>query len=357
MSFFYKVARSALFKADPEKAHNMTLSAMKAGAYPHAMSTVHDMLIQEILGLRFPNPVGLSAGFDKNAEVIEPVLNMGFGFTEVGTVTPQPQDGNPKPRIFRDIPNEAVINRMGFPNGGMEAFEKNFEAFEKKRASLAGIVGINIGMNKTQTEPALDYSILIQRFATKADYFTINISSPNTPGLRNLQSRAPLLELLDAAKSARASAAPDAPPPILVKLAPDLDDEQIAELSGTVIDAGIDGVIVGNTTLDRPNYLSDDFRDESGGLSGKPLTAKATLIIEKFYTHLKDTMPIIGVGGISNADDAYAKIKAGASLVQLYTGMIYQGPSIARDINKGLVELLEADGYAHISNAVGAAHG
>ena len=357
MSFLYKVAKPALFKADPEKAHNLTLRAMKAGVYPRAMSTVNDALIQEIWGMRFPNPVGLSAGFDKNAEVIEPILNMGFGFTEVGTVTPQPQDGNPKPRVFRDIENEAVINRMGFPNEGMEAFEKNFESYAKHRTAIAGIVGINIGMNKTQTDPAQDYSILIQRFARKADYFTINISSPNTPGLRDLQSREPLLALLEAVKTARKGSVGDHIPPILVKFAPDLDDAKIDELCGTVIDAEIDGVIIGNTTLDRPNYLADGFRDEKGGLSGKPLTVKSTLIIEKFYTRLKDKMPIIGVGGISTAEDAYAKIKSGASLVQLYTGMIYQGPSIAHDINEGLVGLLKADGYTHISDAVGASYG
>lgn len=357
MSFLYKVARSALFKADPEKAHSMTLQAMRSGAYPKKASAIDDALIQEVLGFRFPNPVGLSAGFDKNAEVIEPVLKMGFGFTEVGTVTPKPQDGNPKPRIFRDIENEAVINRMGFPNGGVEVFAENFAAFQKKRAQIAGIVGINIGMNKTQTEPALDYAALITRFAKDADYLTINISSPNTPGLRNLQSRGPLLELLDAVKAARAEVTDDTPTPILVKFAPDLSDEQIDELCGSVIDAGIEGVIVGNTTLDRPDFLSDGFRDEAGGLSGKPLTEKSTRVIGKFYKHLKGVMPIIGVGGISNADDAYAKIKAGASLVQLYTGLIYQGPNIASDINHGLLKLLRDDGYEHISQAVGADHG
>lgn len=349
----YKFALPVLFKSDPEKAHNMTLSAMKAGLHPRHKSAHDDALVQDVFGLKFPNPVGLSAGFDKNAEVIAPVLKMGFGFTEVGTVTPLPQDGNPKPRVFRDPVNEAVINRMGFPNGGMDEFGRNFSAFQASACKPEGIVGINIGMNKTQTEPSHDYAALIKRFAADADYLTINISSPNTPGLRNLQSREPLLELIAAVKDARAEVAKDSPPPILVKFAPDLDDAQIEELCGTVIVGGIDGVIVGNTTLDRPEYLTNDFRSEAGGLSGKPLKDKSTRVIEKFYAQLHGKMPIIGVGGISNAQDAYEKIKAGAALVQLYTGLIYQGPSVAHNINRGLLELLKHDGFGHISDAVG----
>lgn len=334
----------------------MTLCAMKKGVFPSHKAIDSAALQQDVLGLSFPNPVGLSAGFDKNAEVIAPVLKLGFGFTEVGTVTPKQQDGNPKPRVFRDPANEAVINRMGFPNGGMDEFGKNFQAFLHMRKKPAGVVGINIGMNKTQVEPAKDYATLIRRFAPAADYLTVNISSPNTPGLRDLQSRGPLLELLEAIEAERSIACGKEQPPLLVKLAPDLSDEKIAELCEAMIEGKADGVIVGNTTLDRPDYLSDGFRDQMGGLSGKPLTDKSTEIIGKFYAHLQEKMPIIGVGGISNADDAYAKIKAGASLVQLYTGLIYQGPSIASTINKGLLKLLKADGYTHISEAIGVAH-
>lgn len=356
MGFFYKIAQPLLFTLDPERAHNMTLCAMKSGAMPPVKHVKSDILQQEVCGLTFDTPVGLSAGFDKNAEVIAPVLKLGFGFTEVGTVTPKPQDGNPKPRVFRDPANEAVINRMGFPNGGADEFGAHFAAFQALDKKPSGIVGINIGMNKTQEEPAKDYATLIKRFAKDADYLTINISSPNTPGLRNLQSREPLLELLEAVETERSLACGKEQPPLFVKFAPDLDDEKIAELCETVIEGQADGVIVGNTTLDRPDYLSDGFRDEAGGLSGKPLTEKSTVDIGKFYQHLKGKMPIIGVGGISNADDAYAKIKAGASLVQLYTGMIYQGPTIASDINRGLIKLLKDDGYTHISEAIGAAH-
>lgn len=356
MGSFYKLAQPFLFKLDPEKAHTMTIHAMARGAMPPVRHVKSDMLRQEVCGLAFDNPVGLAAGFDKNAEVIAPILKLGFGLTEVGTVTPKPQDGNPKPRVFRDPANEAVINRMGFPNGGADEFSANFSAFQAMRKKPQGIVGINIGMNKTQTEPAKDYAALIKRFAATCDYLTINISSPNTPGLRDLQSREPLLELLEAVEVERSLACGKEQPPLFVKFAPDLDDAKIAELCGCAIEGKADGVIVGNTTLDRPDYLSDGFRDEAGGLSGKPLTDKSTQVIGKFYAHLKGKIPIIGVGGISNADDAYAKIKAGASLVQLYTGMIYQGPGIAADINKGLITLLKRDRYSNISEAIGAAH-
>lgn len=355
MASFYKLARPLLFKLDPEDAHAITIRAMKKGVMPrHKVTDVR--LAQDICGLHFDNPVGLSAGFDKNAEVIAPALRLGFGFTEVGTVTPKPQDGNPRPRIFRDPLHEAVINRMGFPNDGAFIFEQNFKEFLNMRYRPSGIVGINIGMNKTQEEPVKDYSTLIRDFAKDADYLTINISSPNTPGLRDLQSREPLLELLEAVETERSLACGKEQPPLFVKFAPDLDDDKIAELCETVIEGKADGVIVGNTTLDRPDYLPADFRDQMGGLSGKPLTDKSTTVIGKFYSHLKGTMPIIGVGGISNAQDAYTKIKAGASLVQLYTGMIYQGPGIARDINTGLIQLIKKDGYSNISQAIGADH-
>lgn len=357
MGCIYKLARPLLFTLAPENAHGVTISSMKRGLFPSFSAIKNKALSQSVCGLTFDNPVGLAAGFDKNAEVIAPILKLGFGFAEAGTVTPKPQDGNPKPRIFRDPANDAVINRMGFPNGGMDEFEGNFKAFLSMRKKPAGVVGINIGMNKTQTEPSKDYAALIKRFARDADYLTINISSPNTPGLRDLQKREPLMELLEKVEAERSLVCSGKDlPPIFVKFAPDLTDEQIDELCGAVIDAKIDGVIVGNTTLDRPDYLSDGFKDEAGGLSGKPLTDKSTQVIAKFYQRLKGKMPIIGVGGISSADDAYAKIKAGATLVQLYTGLIYQGPDIAHSINKGLIKLLKADGYSNISEAIGAAH-
>lgn len=349
----YKFARPFLFKIDAEKAHGLTLSLMKRGMFPSAETTKDAALEQVLWGLKFPNPVGLAAGFDKNAEVVGASFKLGFGFVEAGTVTPKPQDGNPKPRIFRDPANEAVINRMGFPNGGANVFKENLEGFLSQKTRPHGVVGINIGMNKTQKTPAKDYAALIHMLAPMADYLTINISSPNTPGLRDLQKREPLLELLDAVKEARAQSCRNSPPPLLVKLAPDLDDEQMEELAQTTMDAQIDGLILSNTTLDRPECLFENFRSQPGGLSGRPLTQKSTDVIRKFYKLTDGKMPIVGVGGISSAQDAYAKIKAGASLVQLYSGLIYQGPAVAAKINEGLITLLKADGYSNISDAIG----
>lgn len=349
----YKTISPLLFNIKPETAHSLTLKAMRLGAMPKYKSINTPALEQTICGLKFPNPVGLAAGFDKNAEVIAPSFHLGFGFVEVGTVTPKPQDGNPKPRIFRAPEHKAVINRMGFPNEGMEVFKDNLEKFLSQKARPTGVVGLNIGMNKNQKEPVKDYCTLIRMLAPMADYLTINISSPNTPGLRNLQKREPLIELLEAVKNERQKACRTDQPPLFVKLAPDLDDEQIKELSETLIEGGVDGVILTNTTLDRPNYLPKDFREEKGGLSGQPVTEKSTNTIRKFYAYLKGHMPIIGIGGISNAQQAYEKIKAGASLVQLYTGLIYEGPAIATNINSDLAQLIEKDGYKNISEAIG----
>ncbi len=349
----YKAVRPAVFKMDPEDAHGFTIKALKTGMIRNCSVTKSERLEQEIFGLKFVNPVGLSAGFDKNAEVISPALKLGFGFTEVGTVTPLPQGGNPRPRIFRDPANNAVINRMGFPNGGVRVFRPNLEKFLNSSSKPAGVVGINIGMNKTQENPAEDYCALIKELAPLADYLTVNISSPNTPGLRNLQEKEPLTELITEMKKALSDTCPDNAPALLIKLAPDLNEQQQEEIAGVLMDTGVNGVISSNTTLDRPDYLSDGFKDEAGGLSGAPVREKSTAIIRNFYKLTDGKLPIIGVGGISNAEHAYEKIKAGATLVQLYSGMIYEGPSIASNINKELIELLDRDGYTNISEAIG----
>ncbi len=353
----YAFARPALFTIDPEKAHNLTLKALKSGLMPPCPPFRNTALEQDLWGLKFPNPVGLSAGFDKNAEVIAPMLGMGFGFVEVGTVTPKPQEGNPKPRVFRDPAHEAVINRLGFPNGGMHEFKANLEGFLARKYRPKGVVGLNIGMNKDQSEPAKDYATLIKMLAPMADYITINISSPNTPGLRDLQSRGPLLDLLAAVKDERKKACGDHPPPVLVKLAPDLDEAKQEELAAAILEAGIEGIILTNTTLARPEFLSADFREQKGGLSGQPLTDKATQMVHNFYALTKGAIPIIGVGGISSGAQAYAKIKAGASLVQVYSALVFKGPQVANTINKELLALLKADGHSHISQAIGSAHG
>ncbi|MEZ5815070.1 MAG: quinone-dependent dihydroorotate dehydrogenase [Alphaproteobacteria bacterium] len=354
---FYALARPLLFTIEPERAHGLTIKAMKAGAIPSCRAVVDSALEQTLWGLKFPNPLGLAAGFDKNAEVIGACFKLGFGFVEPGTVTPKPQDGNPRPRIFRDPAHEAVINRMGFPNGGMNAFKANLERFLAKGQRARGVVGLNIGMNKTQENPAKDYAALIKMLGPMADYLTINISSPNTPGLRDLQSREPLLALLEAVHEARRKACGEHPPPVLVKLAPDLSEAQQEELAGAALDGGVDGLILTNTTLERPEFLPENFASEKGGLSGQPLSDKSTEVVGNFYKLTGGKIPIIGVGGVSSGAQAYAKIKAGASLVQLYSALVYKGPGVAGEINKELLNLLKEDGYSNITDAVGADHG
>ncbi len=358
MKNLYKFVRPCVFKIDPEIAHSITIKAMKAGLVKSCSARVEDVaLSQTVFGLDFENPVGMAAGFDKNAEVIVPVLKLGFGFTEVGTVTPKPQGGNARPRIFRDPPNEAVINRMGFPNGGLREFKPNID---KARSNPArpdnGIIGVNIGMNKGQASPVEDYMDLINELADQADYLTVNISSPNTPGLRDLQEKEALAELLSKLMKLIRRIGGDYPTPLLVKLAPDLNEKQQEDIAQTLIEQQVSGVILTNTTLDRPEFLSEKFRAEKGGLSGAPLRNKSTETIRNFYKLTEGKLPIIGVGGISTAQHAYEKIRAGASLVQLYTGMVYEGPDIANNINNGLLDLLDRDGFSNISQAVGADH-
>ncbi len=353
---YYRSLKPLLFHIDPETAHGMGIRAMKMGMVPPAPSINDKALEVALWGLKFSNPIGLSAGFDKNAEVIGPALKLGFGFVEAGTVTPKPQAGNPRPRVFRDPANEAVINRMGFPNEGASVFKRNLERFLRQSQKPSGIIGLNIGMNKDQADPASDYTALVRLLGPMADYLTVNISSPNTPGLRDLQKREPLTALLNAIMETRRETCPDKQPPLLVKLAPDLTMEQQEELAGTLMDCKVDGVILTNTTLDRPDYLSPDFREQKGGLSGKPVREKSTALIRNFYKLTDGKLPIIGVGGISSGADAYEKIKAGASLVQIYSGMIFKGPGLAYAANTELLKLLRADGYTTINEAVGADH-
>ena len=352
----YPYARPLLFALDAEKAHNLTLKAMKCGLTPKAPECNTPELEQTLWGLKFPNPVGLSAGFDKNAEVIGPTFNLGFGFVETGTVTPKPQEGNPKPRVFRSPDHGAVINRMGFPNAGADAYKANLEKFLSAKEKPNGVIGLNIGMNKTQKNPAKDYAYLIRLLAPMADYLTVNISSPNTPGLRDLQKREPLMDLLEIIMAERKKSCRTHEPPLFVKLAPDLGETQQKELAHTLMDAKVDGVILTNTTLDRPEYLPEKFRNQQGGLSGQPLTDKSTDIIRNFYKLTDGKLPIIGVGGIANGRQAYKKICAGACLVQIYSALVFEGPFVAHTINTQLSHLLKQDGFENISQAVGADH-
>ena len=352
----FSLAQKFLFQMDAEQAHMMTIKAMKSGLSPCITAIKAKELKQDLWGRNFPNPVGLAAGFDKNADVIKPMFNLGFGFIEVGTVTPKPQIGNDKPRVFRDVKHKAVINRMGFPNEGVATFKNNLSNFLAQKPRPAGVLGVNIGMNKEQTEPEKDYTLLIRTIGSLADYFTINISSPNTPGLRNLQDPENLAPLLAAVIAERDKVCGDYPIPLLLKLAPDLTDDQMAGIAGVLMTHKIDGVILTNTTLFRPDDLPAEFREQKGGLSGAPLNDISTGVIRRFYALTKGEIPIIGVGGITSGHDAYAKIRAGASLVQLYSSLIFEGPNLIRKINRDLLKYLKADGFTHIREAVGADH-
>jgi dihydroorotate dehydrogenase len=324
----YRLLRPLLFALDPETAHGLAIAALKAGLYPRARAP-DPRLRRTVLGLDFPNPIGLAAGFDKNAEVIDAALAMGFGFVEVGTVTPRPQAGNPRPRMFRLTADRAIVNRLGFNNEGHEAVYARLAARERR-----GIVGVNLGANKDSPDRVADYVAGVRRFADVADYLTINISSPNTPGLRDLQEKEPLTALLAAIVEARATT--QKPPPILVKIAPDLDEDALSEIVETVVAAGIDGMIVSNTTISRNGLTDRTHATEAGGLSGRPLCRRSTDMLATVRRFSGDRLVLVGAGGVDSAATAAAKLAAGADLVQLYTGMVYEGPGLAARIAAGL---------------------
>lgn len=348
----YPLLRPFAFALDAERAHRLTIRALKvlpAGRPPEA----EPMLAVELAGLHFPNPVGLAAGFDKDAEVPDQMLGFGFGFVEVGTLTPRPQAGNPRPRLFRLTEDEAVINRMGFNNRGQaEAASRLEHRAGRRRApgrgGPAGIVGVNIGANKDSPDRIADYVRGVQAMAPVADYLTINISSPNTPGLRALQDKGALDELLAAVMEAR-----DAGPPIFLKVAPDLEPVDVDNIARAAIGHGLDALIVANTTVSRPPLISK-HRDEAGGLSGAPLRALALERLRDFRRATGDRLPLIAAGGIGSGADAYERIRAGASLVQLYSALVYRGPGLAKAISAELKLLLARDGFATVSEAVGA---
>ena len=348
------LTKPVLHALDPETAHQLTIKSMKAGLSPKYDPVNNDALKANLWGLNFDNPVGLSAGFDKNAEVIQPMFDLGFGFVEVGGVTAVPQSGLPRPRIFRDTKNEAIINRMNFPNVGLDTFKNNVKEFRKKHTNPNGKIGIQIVMTSDQTEPEKDYQLLTKELGRLADYITFNVSCPNTPGLRDLQKRDHLMPLINSIKQTRKNYCDrEHPPPLIMKLAPDLNEEQQEELAQVALDSGLDGLILANTTTARPDYLDKKFGERPGGLSGKPLTDKSTQIIGNFYKLTNGKIPIIGVGGISSGADAYEKIKAGASLVQLYSALVFKGPALINQINNDLVKLLKQDGFENINEAVG----
>jgi len=322
----YPLVRPLLFALDPEVAHRAAIVALKSGLVPRAPPS-DPRLRRHVLGLDFPNPVGLAAGFDKNAEVPDAALRLGFGFVEVGTVTPRPQAGNPKPRMFRVPGDGALINRLGFNNEGHDAVYARL-ARRKRR----GIVGVNLGANKDSTDRVADYVAGVGRFAAVADYLTINISSPNTPGLRDLQERDALMRLLGTVAEARRAR----PIPLLVKIAPDLDDDALGAIAEATITSGVDGIIATNTTTARNQLMDKTLANEAGGLSGHPLFAPSTEILRKVRAMTGSKLVLIGVGGVNSVETARAKLAAGADLIQLYTGMVYEGPGLAARIVAGL---------------------
>jgi dihydroorotate dehydrogenase len=352
MKPFFETIRPLLFALPPETAHGLALAAVKGRWFPASPTLRHPELTVKEFGLTFPNPIGLAAGFDKNARVADVLFRHGFGFVEVGTVTPKPQVGNRLPRLFRLVEDEAVINRLGFNNDGLKKCVRRLSLRNKK----AGIVGANIGKNKDSADVIDDYAQGLQAVYSVADYVTINISSPNTPGLRALQKRAALEQLLTALSATRdASAAVHGHRvPLLLKVAPDLDMQEKQDIADKAPECGIDGLIIANTTISRPTDLKNWNAAEQGGLSGKPLFDLSTQALIDFYKLTRGKIPLIGVGGIASGEDAYKKIRAGATLVQLYTALVYQGFGLIRRIEDGLLECLKRDGFAHISEAVGA---
>lgn len=352
----YPLAGPLLFRFDPETAHGLTIKALKTGLVPPARGRDEPALRTRVWGLDFANPVGLAAGFDKNAEVVDAMLNLGFGFVEPGSVTPRPQPGNPRPRLFRLVEQRAVINRMGFNNEGLDAFAQRLERRRDTAKRAPGIVGANLGKNKDTVDAADDYVIGVRRLAPLADYLVVNVSSPNTPGLRALQGRDPLRALLERVLEARAACGLTRNPPLLLKIAPDLTVEDKGDIAAVALESGIDGLIVSNTTIARPDGIPAALRGEAGGLSGAPLFEPSTTVLREIYALTGGKLPIVGVGGVATGEDAYAKIRAGASLVQLYSAMVYAGPAVVHRIRRELTELLRRDGYGSVAEAVGADH-
>ena len=345
MAVWYSLLDLALSRLDAEAAHGLAIRALKTGLLPGDGRADAASLATKVWGRSLPNPIGLAAGFDKNAEVADAMLAQGFGLVEIGSVTPRPQDGNPRPRLFRLPEDRGVINRMGFPGHGLDAARARLAARPRR-----GFVGVNIGANKDSTDRAADYVTGCVALAPYADYLVCNVSSPNTPGLRNLQGRTELASLLKRVQDAIAAK----PVPLVVKIAPDATDEDLDDIVFVCRDLRLDGIIIGNTTLSRPPSLTSDRRAETGGLSGAPLTALSTEVLRKTARRVELQFPLIGCGGVGSGADAYAKIRAGATLVQLYSAMVYEGPPLIRRIKDELAGLLARDGFASVKDAIGA---
>jgi dihydroorotate dehydrogenase len=344
----FSIIKPFIFNFDPETAHDLAIKALKFNYLPKKMFEVEneEMLNIEVLGKHFPNPIGLAAGFDKSAEVYNSLLKLGFGFVEVGTVTPLKQLGNAKPRVFRLEEDSALINRLGFNNDGIEIIKNRIKEEEKN-----GILGINIGPNKDTKDQKEDFCLGLKSFFDIADYITINISSPNTKNLRDFHDQEKLKELL--IKLNKIKNEKKIKVPLLLKVSPDISDEEIPKITDTALKNKISAIILTNTTNINRDKLISKLSKENGGLSGNPLKNISTEIIKKFYQKLNSKIPIVGVGGIDSGKSAYDKICAGASLLQLYTGFIYKGPTVAKDIKKDLIRILKSEGIKNIKDAIG----
>ena len=344
----FSVLRPFLFNLDPETAHDLAIKSLKFNPFPAKMFEVEDeqMLNIELLGKNFPNPIGLAAGFDKSAEAYNSLLKLGFGFVEVGTVTPLKQFGNPKPRIFRLEDDHALINRLGFNNDGTEKIKARIKLDGKK-----GILGVNIGPNKETKDQKNDFCLGLKNFFDIADYITVNISSPNTEGLRDFHDQEKLIDLMVALNKIKKENGTNIP--LLLKISPDINNSHIPEIADAAIKNNISAIVLTNTTNGNRDNLTSEFKEEEGGLSGNPLHQISTNMIKKFYKELNSQIPIIGVGGVYSGKAAYEKIIAGASLLQLYTSFVYRGPTAAKDIKKELIQILKVEGIKNIKDAVG----
>ncbi|MCP5074717.1 MAG: quinone-dependent dihydroorotate dehydrogenase [Rhodobacteraceae bacterium] len=345
MNLTEKLALAAMYRIDPETGHSLSIKALKAGLTRQPGPISSPRLKTSFAGLTLPNPIGLAAGFDKNAEAIAPLLKSGFGFIEVGAATPLPQPGNPKPRLFRLREDKAAINRFGFNNQGAEAIAARLATRPQQ-----GIVGLNLGANKTSEDRAADFASVLRTCGADIDFATVNVSSPNTEKLRDLQGKAALTSLLTGVMEARNTLPGKIP--VFLKIAPDLCDSDLADIAAVAKDTNIDGIIATNTTLSRDGLLSAE-RDQAGGLSGQPLFEKSTRVLAQLSELVGPDIPLIGVGGIATAEQAYAKIRSGASAVQLYTALVYGGFSLISDIAHGLDQLLARDGFDNVADAVG----
>ena len=339
---YYKFFRPIIFAFDPEFSHTITLKALKLFGNLRVKNNDDPCLGNNLFGKTFSNPFGLAAGFDKNAEVINGVLNLGFGFTEIGTITPQPQNGNPYPRLFRLKAENAIINRLGFNNLGHCYAHKNLNTLERR-----GPVGINLGANRNSLQREQDYILGVEKFDKLADYFTINISSPNTPGLRNLQNNSELDNLIKLIKSKSIKSS------IFIKIAPDLSDEELQDIVNIAIKYHLEGLVVSNTTIKRDWHLQDKLSIESGGLSGPPFKNLAARLISDIFKVSGKRLTLIGVGGISDGREAYERIARGASLLQLYTALIYRGPFLVRHLKRELIQMMRDDGIKDIKSLIG----